>query len=153
MEKINFQDNITKANAQTMNQFQSNIENAINSIKGTTIYEFNLTTYEEVAGGWYGIGHNYTSDEIPKGKYLGLFRASFSQPNINGLITIAPYVDTGMFSDGQTIPLYTSTSSSGIVPVILNFSTNATHIFNIYVSTNTEVTINSANIKLIKLGE
>lgn len=32
MEKINFQDNITKANAETMNTFQDNIENAINEI-------------------------------------------------------------------------------------------------------------------------
>ena len=32
MEKINFQDNITKANAETMTQFQDNIENAINEI-------------------------------------------------------------------------------------------------------------------------
>lgn len=30
MKKINFQDNITKANEETMNQFQNNIENAIN---------------------------------------------------------------------------------------------------------------------------
>lgn len=29
MEKINFQDNITNANAETMNQFQDNVENAI----------------------------------------------------------------------------------------------------------------------------
>ena len=36
MEKINFQNNITKANAQTMNQFQNNIENAINE-KNTNI--------------------------------------------------------------------------------------------------------------------
>lgn len=33
MEKINFQDNITKANAQTMNQFQNNIENALSDVK------------------------------------------------------------------------------------------------------------------------
>ena len=32
MEKINFQNNITKANAETMTQFQDNIENAINEI-------------------------------------------------------------------------------------------------------------------------
>lgn len=32
MEKINFQDNITKANAETMNTFQDNIENAINEV-------------------------------------------------------------------------------------------------------------------------
>lgn len=32
MEKINFQDNVTKANAETMNTFQDNIENAINEI-------------------------------------------------------------------------------------------------------------------------
>ena len=32
MEKINFQDNITKANAKTMNTFQDNVENAINEI-------------------------------------------------------------------------------------------------------------------------
>lgn len=31
MEKINFQNNITKANAETMTQFQDNIENAINA--------------------------------------------------------------------------------------------------------------------------
>lgn len=33
MEKINFQNNITKANAETMTQFQNNIENAINETK------------------------------------------------------------------------------------------------------------------------
>lgn len=32
MEKINFQNNVTKANAETMTQFQNNIENAINEI-------------------------------------------------------------------------------------------------------------------------
>ena len=32
MEKINFQNNVTKANAETMNIFQDNIENAINEI-------------------------------------------------------------------------------------------------------------------------
>lgn len=32
MEKINFQDNITKANAETMNTFQNNIEKAINEV-------------------------------------------------------------------------------------------------------------------------
>lgn len=32
MEKINFQNNITKASAETMTQFQNNIENAINEI-------------------------------------------------------------------------------------------------------------------------
>ena len=32
MEKINFQNNVTKANAETMTQFQDNIENAINEI-------------------------------------------------------------------------------------------------------------------------
>lgn len=153
MEKINFQNNITKANAETMNQLQTNVENAINNIKGTTLYEFNLTSYESVSGGWYGIGHNYTSEEIPKGIYLGLFIASFSQPNDNGLITIAPYVDSEMRSDGQTIPLYAGTSSSGIVPVILDFPTNATHVFNIYAVTNTETNIGDINIKLIKLGE
>lgn len=36
MEKINFQDNITKANAETMTQFQDNIENAINEIGSDT---------------------------------------------------------------------------------------------------------------------
>ena len=35
MEKINFQNNITKASAETMNQFQDNIENAINTIETT----------------------------------------------------------------------------------------------------------------------
>lgn len=33
MEKINFQNNITKANAETMNQFQDNIENALSDVK------------------------------------------------------------------------------------------------------------------------
>lgn len=32
MEKINFQNNVTKANAETMTQFQNNIESAINGI-------------------------------------------------------------------------------------------------------------------------
>lgn len=32
MEKINFQNNITKANTETMNQFQDNIEKAINGM-------------------------------------------------------------------------------------------------------------------------
>lgn len=32
MEKINFQNNVTKANAETMTQFQDNIENAINEV-------------------------------------------------------------------------------------------------------------------------
>lgn len=32
MEKINFQNNVTKANAETMTQFQNNIESAINEI-------------------------------------------------------------------------------------------------------------------------
>lgn len=32
MEKINFQDNITPANAETMNTFQNNIEKAINEV-------------------------------------------------------------------------------------------------------------------------
>lgn len=39
MEKINFQDNITKANAETMNQFQDNVENAINEINYNIITE------------------------------------------------------------------------------------------------------------------
>lgn len=32
MEKINFQNNVTKANANTFNTMQDNIENAINSV-------------------------------------------------------------------------------------------------------------------------
>lgn len=32
MEKINFQNNVTKASAETMTQFQDNIENAINEV-------------------------------------------------------------------------------------------------------------------------
>ena len=39
MEKINFQDNVTKANAETMTQFQDNIENAINNLKGTILWK------------------------------------------------------------------------------------------------------------------
>lgn len=42
MEKINFQDNVTKANAQTMNQLQTNIENAI--MEGNVIYNNTLKT-------------------------------------------------------------------------------------------------------------
>lgn len=38
MEKINFQDNVTKANAETMNQLQTNIENAITSGGGTLLW-------------------------------------------------------------------------------------------------------------------
>lgn len=39
MEKINFQNNVTKANAETMTQFQDNIENAINNLKGTVLWK------------------------------------------------------------------------------------------------------------------
>ena len=37
MEKINFQNNITPASAETMNQFQENIENAINGEEWKTL--------------------------------------------------------------------------------------------------------------------
>lgn len=65
MEKINFQDNITKANAQTMNQLQTNIENAINE-KNTNIITASFS-------------ENYTL--VNNGSYEALF---LNKAKING---------------------------------------------------------------------
>ena len=48
MEKINFQNNITKLNKTTMDTFQSNIENAIDEVDN----RFNYSTEEQKIGTW-----------------------------------------------------------------------------------------------------
>ena len=50
MERINFENNVTKANADTFNTLQDNIENAIDSIETLDIY----STSETRIGTWLG---------------------------------------------------------------------------------------------------
>lgn len=49
MDKINFQDGVTKGNAETFNTMQNNIEAAINEVKEVNTYS---TTNEKKVGTW-----------------------------------------------------------------------------------------------------
>lgn len=51
MEKINFQNNVTKVNADTFNTFQDNIENGINAAVKTNInLNEEIETNEYISG-------------------------------------------------------------------------------------------------------
>lgn len=89
MEKINFQDNITKANAETMNTFQDNIEKSVCPV-GTIVSYAGLIA----PNGWLICN----GQSLSKNDYLDLFNVieynyggendNFNIPNLNGKIPV-----------------------------------------------------------------
>lgn len=89
MKKINFQDNITKANAKTMNTFQDNIEKSVCPV-GTIVSYAGLTA----PNGWLICN----GQSLSKNDYLDLFNVieytyggendNFNIPNLNGKIPV-----------------------------------------------------------------
>lgn len=89
MEKINFQNNITKANAETMNQLQDNIEKSVCPV-GTIVSYAGLTA----PNGWLICN----GQSLSKNDYLDLFNVieytyggendNFNIPNLNGKIPV-----------------------------------------------------------------
>lgn len=98
MKKINFQDNITKANAETMNTFQDNIENAINSLKGTVLWKnsdassnFNAQTINiDLAN--YDVVEIYFSEGSSFKTEVGKQGYAYIIQDANGNFTGSPYV-------------------------------------------------------------
>ena len=122
MEKINFQNNITKANAETMNTFQDNIEKAISNVQNNinqleeTINNYLPTTLFENESGLTGnitlsdSTANYNSIEImygadnyyfytkiynPNGKHFGLMTPYVSSANENQYLYTSSYLING----------------------------------------------------------
>ena len=89
MEKINFQNNVTKANAETMTQFQDNIEKSVCPV-GTIVSYAGLTA----PNGWLICN----GQSLSKNDYLDLFNVieyiyggendNFNIPNLNGKISV-----------------------------------------------------------------
>ena len=89
MEKINFQNNVTKANAETMNTFQDNIEKSVCPV-GTIVSYAGLTA----PNGWLICN----GQSLSKNDYLDLFNVieytyggendNFNIPNLNGKIPV-----------------------------------------------------------------
>lgn len=123
MEKINFQDNITKANAETMNQFQDNIENAINEVNNKTISN---TLYENESGATGNITltesvSNYSVLEIVYGCDGYYFYTKIYSPNNKDISLMANY-------NADSIPgriyLYTSNYTINGSTVTFNSANN-----------------------------
>ena len=106
MEKINFQDNVTKANAETMTQFQDNIENAINekqdagdyALKGTILWKnsntssnFNSQTINLNLAN-YDVVEIYFSEGSFFKTEVGKIGNVYIIQDANGNFTGAPYV-------------------------------------------------------------
>lgn len=116
MEKINFQNNITKANAETMNQFQNNIEKAISNVQNNigqlekTINNYLPTTLFENESGLTGNislnndASNYTYIEIVYGADNYYFYSKIYNPNGKHFGLMTPYVS----SANENQYLYTS---------------------------------------------
>ena len=106
MEKINFQNNITKASAETMTQFQDNIENAINkkqnagdyALKGTILWKnsntssnFNSQTINLNLAN-YDVVEIYFSEGSSFKTEVGKLGNVYIIQDANGNFTGAPYV-------------------------------------------------------------
>lgn len=123
MEKINFQNNVTKANAETMNQLQDNIEIAINEVNNKTISN---TLYENESGATGSITltesvSNYSVLEIVYGCDGYYFYTKIYSPNNKDIGLMANY-------NADSIPgriyLYTSNYTINGSTVTFNSANN-----------------------------
>lgn len=142
MEKINFQNNITKANAETMTQFQDNIENAINEIKQEDI----TTDGTEVKCGYkidgkdvyvkrisLGVLPNKNEKNVPHGitnfipiKFEGI-AYSDNLSDIIQLSSVTPYE-----SNNQNYSIQVSLTKTSVYILCYNDNSDKTGYLNIY---------------------
>ena len=159
MKKINFQDNITKANAETMNTFQDNIENAIDnlqiSIEKKEIQTYNLTINPDKipANSWQPLAANHITDTL-KGKYLIIYSAIVSSTE-NGYLTLNAALDGEMLSNYNrtSIPLGGGLTMTGSIVTLQEFTEQNIHTINLYSYANQEVSVSGVKVMIIKLGE
>lgn len=169
MEKINFQNNITKANAETMNQLQDNVENAINlkqdagdyALKSDIAIEYSLFTAQHIsssiaASGWRNIIEDYTTPIIKKGKYLIIFSYILYNAASGSLSTTRITIDGSEYSPSSrsTIPL-TNLSMSGQNILYVQFNEDATHTLRAetYPSSTINGGCTNATFRFIRLGD
>lgn len=123
-----------------------------NNVKGDTYqYSLNPVSNSPTANTWSLGFDNFTTDILPKGRYLVIFSASILSSG-NGMITFR-YVMDGTPYNGirATIPLMTGLTSSGQFSVMLPFNTDTTHTVNMELYGSTNYRVNVGAVTFIKL--
>jgi hypothetical protein len=140
-----------KDNIDTIEDAIGDLTNIVDGKGETYQYSLNPVSGSPAANTWSLGFSNFTTDILPKGRYLVIFSASILSSG-NGMITFR-YVMDGTPYNGirATIPLMTSLTSSGQFSVILPFNTDTTHTVNIELYGSTNYNVNVGAVTFIRL--
>lgn len=113
---------------------------------------YSLTTATPSQKAWSLISSNKTTDTIPAGKYMIIYKASF-YANANGICTINASLDGERLGIGSraSMPLVTGLTSSAQITYYKEFSTDATHVVNNYVYTNASIGVQNSEVEFIRI--
>lgn len=148
MEKITFIDNVTKANAETFNTTQDNIEDAIDEVSTDLTDEINNTIE------YIDEKNTYSTDEIRIGTWVNskpLYRKVITRTvnaNTNDSVSLSTLgitnQDTIIINIGLSTAHYQiSTTGGGYAPIVYYVSnTDRSHV---YVNANKELQIQNQN--------